>query len=298
MVLAGHLAAVAPSLHVGFSVAVAALHHPIRFATQAALLDNLTGGKLLCGIGSGVGPDEFKGFGLDNKQKYQLLDAWTEIVERAWKQRPEDEPYVFETPWWRGTVDGRIIPRPIQQPHPPLIRGTLTLSAAHEQGRRGWPLLLSLYKGLAPAIWNAFLDGLDAGDLTAEQRDRALEWTAFPQQPYLSDDPDDLARGWEYAKVYISKSVRANLGIDRAEPDVWEQRKAIYRHGQMLAGSPQQALDKLAPWAERGLRHVMIWTLFGHMPPSRAAENMQRFAEDVLPHLERICPREPSRVPV
>ena len=74
-----------------------------------------------------------------------------------------------------------------------------------------------------------------------------------------------------------------------------EQRKASYRRGLMLAGSPQQVQDRLAPWAERGMRHVMVWPLFGHMPPERAAETIQRFGEEVLPHLQRITPGRERR---
>ena len=38
------------------------------------------------------------------------------------------------------------------------------------------------------------------------------------------------------------------------------------------------------------MRHMMVWPLFGHMPPARAAETIQRFGEEVLPHLQRITP--------
>lgn len=288
-VFGAYLAAVAPSLHVGFSIAVAALHHPIRFATQAALLDNLTGGKLICGIGSGIGPDEFAGYGLDPRDKYELLDAWQKIVIGAWTHAGP-EPFEFDTPWWRGRMDGRIIPSPVQKPYPPLTRATLTPDAVREQGRRGTPFLLSLSAGTGEMLWNTFLEGLAEGSLTEEQREAALEWSGFAQQIHVSDGPDPVSEAWEYAKVYISKGVRANLGYDRADDEQWARRKAGYRRGLMAFGSPQQILDKLAPWAERGLRHVMIWALFGHLPPRMAADNIQRFAEDVLPHLERIHP--------
>lgn len=295
LVLGAHLAARAPRLSIGFSVAVGQLHHPIRFATQAALLDNLTNGRLICGIGSGVGPDEFAGFGLSAKDKYPLLDAWTRIVIEAWTHRREDGPYAFDTPWWRGRMDGRIIPSVVQQPHPPLVRGTLTPDVVRAQAHQGWPFLTSLGWGNAEVLWNTFLDGMEEAELGSEQRSRALEWSGFPQQVYIADDAQDLARGWEYAKVYISKGVRANLGYDRASPEQWAQRKDNYRRGLMLAGGSQQVLDRLAPWAERGLRHVMVWAMFGHMPPARAAETIQRFGEEVLPHLERIQPGAPSR---
>jgi alkanesulfonate monooxygenase SsuD/methylene tetrahydromethanopterin reductase-like flavin-dependent oxidoreductase (luciferase family) len=298
LVLGAHLTALAPRLSIGFSVAVGALHHPIRFATQAALLDNLTHGRLICGIGSGVGPDEFNGYGLSAREKYALLDAWTTIVTEAWTHRADDQPFEYDTPWWRGKIDGRIIPAVVQQPYPPLVRGTLTPAVVRAQAHQGMPFLMSLGWGNGELLWNTFLDGLDEAELSSVERTRALEWSAFPQQVFLSDDARDLARGWEYAKVYISKGVRANLGYDRASPEQWEQRKDNYRRGLMLAGGSQQVLDKLAPWAERGMRHVMVWAMFGHMPTERAAETIQRFGEEVLPHLERIQPAAPARAPL
>jgi alkanesulfonate monooxygenase SsuD/methylene tetrahydromethanopterin reductase-like flavin-dependent oxidoreductase (luciferase family) len=288
LVFGSHLAAVAPRLYLGLSIAVAALHHPIRFATQAALIDNLTGGRFVCGIGSGIGPDEFAGYGLAPVQKYELLENWTRIVTEAWTHRQQDPPYVYETPWWRGRIDGRIIPAPLQRPHPPLARATLTPEVARAQGRQGLPLLLSLIAGTGELLWNTYLEGLAESDLSQAQRERALEWSSFAQQVYISDGADPAAEVWPYATTYLSKGVRANLGIDRVPETDWQRRKAGYRRGLMLAGNPQQVLDKLCPWAERGMRHILVWAMFGHMPPERAAETIQRFAEEVLPHLERI----------
>ncbi|MCS7002534.1 MAG: LLM class flavin-dependent oxidoreductase [Dehalococcoidia bacterium] len=297
IVLAAHLSALVPDMWLGFSVAVAALHHPIRFATQIALLDNLTNGKLIAGVGSGVGPDEFAGFGLDHRDRHALFDTWQKIVIEAWLHEGP-APYTFDTPWWRGTMAGRIIPAPVQKPFPLLARATLTPEFARRQGRLGQPVLLSLTSGTGELIWNAFLDGLAEGDLTDDQRQRALEWTCFTQQTYVSDSPTAVDDIWAYSKVYLSRGVRANKGYDWAPPEEWALRKANYRKHTLLAGSPQMILDKLAPWAERGMGHVMIWAYFGEMPPAMAAETLQRFGEEVLPHLERICPATPSYAPV
>ena len=297
IVLTSHLAALAPSLHIGFSVAVGPLHHPIRFATQVALLDNLTNGKLICGVGSGIGPDEYAGYGLDARERHRLFDAWASIVLGAWQHRGP-EPYVYETPWWRGRVDGRIIPATVQQPHPLFARATLTPEFCRAWGRMAQPLLLSLTAGTGELLWNHYVDGLAESEASEEQKQRALEWSCFTQHTYLSDQPDPVSAIWEYSKYYLHKGVRANNGYDIAPPEEWERRKSNYRRNTLLAGTPQQVLEKLAPWAERGLGHVMIWAYFGAMPPALAEETIQRFGEEVIPHLERIRPRQPSKAPV
>jgi alkanesulfonate monooxygenase SsuD/methylene tetrahydromethanopterin reductase-like flavin-dependent oxidoreductase (luciferase family) len=297
LVLGAHVAGLAPRMHVGFSVAVAALHHPIRFAIQAALLDNLTKGRFIPAIGTGMGPADFGAFGIGLADRKDAVDAWVEIVQRAW-QHQGPEPYVFKTPWWSGKLDGRIIPAPVQQPHPPIARATLTPSRARELGRQGRPMLMTLSGGTGPTLWNAFIEGIEEGGLSEAERDRALRWTGFAQHVRISDGPDPAGEIWEYAKVYLSKGVRAHFGYDEASPPDWELRKRLYREHTLLAGSPQAIIDKLGPWAERGMRHTMVWPYFGEMPPALAAETIQRFAEEVLPVLRRIAPARLSPAPL
>ncbi|GIW12521.1 MAG: hypothetical protein KatS3mg061_3578 [Dehalococcoidia bacterium] len=211
-------------------------------------------------MGSGIGPDEYAGYGLDASERHRLFDAWASIVLGAWQHRGP-EPYVYETPWWRGRVDGRIIPATVQQPHPLFARATLTPEFCRAWGRMAQPLLLSLTAGTGELLWNHYLDGLAESEASEEQKQRALEWSCFTQHTYLSDQPDPVSAVWEYSKYYLHKGVRANNGYDIAPPEEWERRKSNYRRNTLLAGTPQQVLEKLAPWAERGLGHVMIWGL-------------------------------------
>ncbi|SUJ10289.1 Limonene 1,2-monooxygenase [Sphingomonas paucimobilis] len=62
---ASYLAAKFPHMHFGFSVTSVPLHHPVRFVERINILDQLTDGKLLVGVGSGTTPEEMIGFGVD-----------------------------------------------------------------------------------------------------------------------------------------------------------------------------------------------------------------------------------------
>src|ERR1044072_1129738 len=61
--LAAYLGATLKKIHFGFSVTSVPLHHPIRFVERINILDQLTDGKLLGGIGSGTPPEGMSGFG-------------------------------------------------------------------------------------------------------------------------------------------------------------------------------------------------------------------------------------------
>src|SRR5436305_6119947 len=84
--LAGALAATLRHAGLGFAVFQVALHHPIRLAEQMALLDHLTKGKLIVGLGRGSSYNiyDYQGFGIDHREAQDRLDEAEEIMIRAW----------------------------------------------------------------------------------------------------------------------------------------------------------------------------------------------------------------------
>ncbi|WP_236672167.1 LLM class flavin-dependent oxidoreductase [Croceicoccus sp. YJ47] len=64
-IFAAYLAAQMPDMHFGFSVVSVPLHHPVRLAERINILDQLTDGKLLVGVGSGTTPEEMIGLGVN-----------------------------------------------------------------------------------------------------------------------------------------------------------------------------------------------------------------------------------------
>ena len=64
---AAALAASTRQIHIGFAVAQMSLHHPIRMAEQMALIDNISKGRLVVGLGRGTAYNiyDYQGYGID-----------------------------------------------------------------------------------------------------------------------------------------------------------------------------------------------------------------------------------------
>src|SRR5687768_1793004 len=90
-------------------------NHPIRVGERAAMLDILSNGRLDLGAGRGATLQEMSAFGVDPERTYEELEESLNMISRLWR---EDE---FE---WHGELldvaPHPILPRPVQQPHPPL----------------------------------------------------------------------------------------------------------------------------------------------------------------------------------
>ncbi len=70
--------------YVGLSVANIAVHQPVRFVESCNLLDQLTRGRTVIGVGTGLVPGEFLAFGRDPATRAPLFDATLEVLLRIW----------------------------------------------------------------------------------------------------------------------------------------------------------------------------------------------------------------------
>jgi probable F420-dependent oxidoreductase len=122
MSLLAHLAAVTDRIRLGTGVTPMALRPPALVAKQVATIDNLSGGRLDFGIGTGWSEGSFgvidTDFGDPASRKARLREAIDLIVE-LWES---DEKVDFDGEYYksRGAVIG---PKPVQRPHPPLWIG-------------------------------------------------------------------------------------------------------------------------------------------------------------------------------
>ena len=90
------------------------INHPLRAAERAALLDNLCGGRLEVGLARSGGR-EWETFNVSEESSVDDLVELTELLPRAW----QDEAFSWNGRHW--TVPERtVLPKPVQQPHPPL----------------------------------------------------------------------------------------------------------------------------------------------------------------------------------
>ena len=282
-----------PSLRIGFAVNVVPLSHPIRFATRCNLLDQLASGNLVVGIGPGNSPDEFAGYGVDIAARHERMAEFIAVCRRAWSAGPAG--FVYAGPHYRGEVRGRIIPAPVQQPHPHIAFASSDPGRLEMAGRNGWSLLLGPVgpEVIAPRLAH-YLRGLEAaapdGRADAEGiRARALADTSVLRQIYVAEEGEDWRRTIAGPiDVYVRKSAAANAG--EAGEDLSPSRFADWRDrylsgGWLVAGSAAEVAERLAPLARLGIANLLCWMNFGHMEDARIRASLHRFVERVLPQL-------------
>jgi probable F420-dependent oxidoreductase len=112
------VAAATTRLHVATGVCLVVQRDPIQTAKQVASLDQISGGRVLFGIGAGWNAEEMADHGTDFKSRFRLMQERVEAMKAIWtKSRPEYHGQLVDFPpmmTW---------PKPVQKPHPPVIVG-------------------------------------------------------------------------------------------------------------------------------------------------------------------------------
>lgn len=141
LTLLASVAGATSRIRLGTTSYLLTLRNPLQAAEQVAVLDQLSGGRVILGVGRGYAPEMLRAFHVPPKEKRRIF-AWTlGIMREAWAGNPV-------------SLDGEqenaveVHPRPAQAPHPPLWVAAFGPKALAQAGRLGLPYLCSPMESL------------------------------------------------------------------------------------------------------------------------------------------------------
>jgi len=124
-------------LRIGTGVSLAPFYNPLRLAEEVALLDVLSGGRVNWGAGRGFERSEFKAFGIAGEESAARFHETVDIVLKAWS----NDKLSYQGKYF--SYDGvEVLPKPLQQPHPPVWMAASSLPAIEWAARKGFSILM------------------------------------------------------------------------------------------------------------------------------------------------------------
>ncbi len=248
----------------GVMVSVLPFHDPVELAEQYALLDQLIGGRLRLGVGSGYIPAELAGFGLDAATKRARFDAHYATLLEAFRGEPvrpargDGAPVVLNV-------------RPVQRPHPPIWIATQRREALAPLARRGASIALIPYATVS-----------SVEELAGEIREyRAALPVGTPGRVaaavHLYGGPD-RPRAMAALQTYLDG--RRRTGSPNYEAKVAREpsavtAEAIAGSGLALLGPPDTLRPGLERFARAGVDDLLGILDFGGLTPSEISGSIE-----------------------
>jgi alkanesulfonate monooxygenase SsuD/methylene tetrahydromethanopterin reductase-like flavin-dependent oxidoreductase (luciferase family) len=280
------LAALAPhlgGLATGTSILVLPLHDPVHVAEQAALIDQLTGGRFTLGVGLGDDPDEFAAFRVPVKERGSRFEEQLTIMRALWRG---------ETLSFRGRfyeLEGVRLKTPPVQPGGPRVWiggwGPRALRRAATMGDCWFPGPVGTFADI--------VERQDAYD--AHLRELGIDPGTRPR-PLIRDVVVAESEGaaWELATETVLSAYRDTyvesdhvlIGRQTSGPPITDARELAA--DRLIVGDPPGVTGQLARCiAEIGCDRLVIRTKLPGLEPAQMTDMLHLLGRHVLPELRR-----------
>lgn len=233
LTLAG-LARETERIRLGTLVSSATFRLPGPLAISVAQVDQMSGGRVELGLGTGWFDGEHTAYGVPFpplRERFDRLAEQLEIITGLWRTLP-GERFGFTGKHYR-LDDSPALPKPVQQPYPPVIVGG--------QGKKRTPELAARYA----TEFNVGFSSIEASAAQFERVDAACR--------EIDRDPAELVRSVALV-VCVGRD-----GAEVARRALTLGREVDELRANGLTGTPTEVVDRLGAWRERtGITRVYL----------------------------------------
>jgi alkanesulfonate monooxygenase SsuD/methylene tetrahydromethanopterin reductase-like flavin-dependent oxidoreductase (luciferase family) len=279
LLIASAIAQTTQRIKIGTAVNLVPLHQPVRLAEEVATLDILSQGRAIFGIGRGSNPIHYEGFGVAVDEGRPRFVEALEVVLKAWTE----EQLCYEGQYYQ-TQGVRVVPKPYQQPHPPVYIAANSPDTFPLVGALGHNILVTPLIITSEGVRNGL--ELYRQKLSEHDHDPAQVKIIPTLVAYVAEDRKKAHAGLEPTANNYLNIIRMgrSRGSARAASLTYEEIFNEYA----IAGDPQECIERLAAFQEMfQCQGFMFWfNIGGLLPHEEVARSMRLFAEKVMPHFQ------------
>jgi alkanesulfonate monooxygenase SsuD/methylene tetrahydromethanopterin reductase-like flavin-dependent oxidoreductase (luciferase family) len=266
-------------IKIGFAVLQTSLYHPLRMAEQISLIDNLSKGRLIVGLGRGslVNTHEYSGFQIDPDSAQERFEEIEKILLQCWTQ----EKVVHSGKYWNFEIP-MLRPRPYSRPYPQILRSVASESSLAAQASLGRPVLMAAATAVGAARNIAiYRKAAREAGISADRIDDAISESWVARTIVLAPtDKEAVEVGLPY--FHMMQTYRA------AQSTAFEAlvAKAKAQPGlPVLCGSPDSMMEDFTSLAATGIGGVFVRFRTGPMPAEFSSRALKLFMREIAPRI-------------
>jgi len=283
--------------------AFALREHPLTLAEEHAMIDNITGGRLITGMVRGVGCEYFS-MGVNPAYSLERHIEAHDLVVRAWT---ETGPFAFEGKHYHFEYVN-MWPRPYQDPHPPIWcpsqGSTETIEWAAHPDRKYVYLqaysafesvlrYLNMYRSVAEQNYGyTASSGQIAWSVPvycAETDEQAVEEVRPHIESLFNTFLPKISQSMFVPPGYMTASSMKKIFAHKATLRGGQKVEDLMVRGVIVVGSPDTVRDTLIErHRQAGFEHVLMMPQFGTLPADLTEKNLRLLGAEVVPALQAL----------
>ncbi len=295
-VLYGAVSQVTNKIRIGHAVALlpGQYNHPIRVAERAAVLDILSDGRMDLGTGRSSTVIEMDGFQVNPEE---TRDQWAEalsMIPRMWTEDPfSHEGHFYQIP------PRSVIPKPVQDPHPPLWAACSQPASFKIAGEKGIGALCFNLDGIdaiaervavyKEAVKSANPVGKFVNNQIAamcvtycgEDEEEAVN-VAGPQGEWFFNKAAETYFGWQSRAVPDSYKFELSTATDSYASTLDDHLNS----GAFAIGNPDSVIKTLRKYDEAGVDQILCFVQPGNLAHSKIMDSIKLFGRHVIPYFQ------------
>ncbi|WP_027856331.1 LLM class flavin-dependent oxidoreductase [Marinobacterium jannaschii] len=281
-----YLAPLTKNIRLGTGTVVAPFWHPVKLASEAALVDIMSNGRLEFGIARGAYQYEFdrmlNGESAADGGKY--LSEMLPALQKLWQGN-----YAHDGECWKFPTSTSV-PKPIQQPYPPIWQAARS-PESHE---------MAVTNNCNVMITPLFKSDEEVADLMdkhhtacAKHPDKARPKVMCLRHTYIHDDEDGwktgvngIRRWYSYFQGWFRNDQEPQNGfcqpISEAELDEMADFAPEVLRNNLMIGKPEQVIERLKRYEELGVTEYSFWS-DNSLSHEEKKKSLQLFIDQVMP---------------
>jgi alkanesulfonate monooxygenase SsuD/methylene tetrahydromethanopterin reductase-like flavin-dependent oxidoreductase (luciferase family) len=257
------------NIKLGSAISILTFHHPLTVAENYAMLDVLSKGRVVLGVGSGYLKHEFEGYAISSEEKRERFDESLLILKQALSKHNISHKGKYYA------IDNiRINVGPFQNEIPFYV-AILRREAAYHVGRQGHNIICVPYASVDDfSQVQQLITDHKKGFEESGKKDPA---TLFAFHAHVAATDEEARKNAESAfNLYVKTRLYARE----------QTYNDVLKSGLALFGSVETVVNKILELRRMGVDHIMLLQNFGMLDPTLVKRSMRLFMEEVKPAVE------------
>ncbi len=283
------------NIRLGHGIVQLPTNHPARVAERVSTLDLISHGRVELGVGEGSSVTELHPFDRKFRDKRAVWeDAMRCLMPMFWSEGWEYHGEFFDFPL------RNVIPKPYQQPHPPLWVACSQLDTIEMAGRRGIGALgFQFVSAEAATAWvNAYYNSF------VKRQEKLADYATNPNiaivSQFMCAETDEQARAMADGSTFFQFALvfyNTNGPVVPGTVSLWDEyqkwkaspKGQAMQHGGLI-GSPDTIREKLRKFADSNVDQVILLNQAGRNRHEDICSSLELFAREVMPEFHALEP--------